>query len=559
MNEEIVKVTDIHGSEANEVEVVDSEGGWEVGEEMASDEKGVGEGVGTQNELAGDSEPQSFTIEVVPHSPTSSVFLSDLDFPPHSDGGIEPMAIDNPMFSEDEGTDWTTSSTAKANPPHGFTKELKRRKRSGDGGGKHEPIRGQPKRMKMSDDEDGGLSRSAAGSRKIKEALKSGTFVVDEKKRGRFEEKCRGLDQHAQFCYGKSWQVRHSRCSKWVKMQEPYNTVRFGEHVDGCKHTGKDTRDGTIDMFFKPRSSSKTGTVRMAKPSARREIFTMATSRQKVAPINPDLPPIPFITNERPCLGLEKDQDERINQYISRAVVEGAGSCSETNVAKNLFGSQVKYSELDDTSKRYVTAAQVHEQKWKISYTLGSIFSADCREKIAQGSTCDKCLDLLHLDAFRKTLNTRPSSLENLKFTPHRHRNAATNLGINLARIEGVSELLEKVSIHNFCCSSSAVTYSQESKDSVWVRFAIDAINGKYDDNRVFLGLIEAMAGKADRREQNVGNQNFQYPKGVVDFSQLIMTISPQSYRYMQSQLQLPSVRHLQFAHPTIPYLDQPF
>ena len=90
----------------------------------------------------------------------------------------------------------------------------------------------------------------------------------------------------------------------------------------------------------------------------------------------------------------------------------------------------------------------------------------------------------------------------------------------------------------------------------MWVQFAIGAINGKYDNNHIFLGLIEAMVGKVDWMERKVGNQNFQYPKEVVDFSQLIMTISPQSYRYMQPQLQLPSVRHLQYAYFILPYQE---
>lgn len=69
------------------------------------------------------------------------------------------------------------------------------------------------KRVKGSDDESGedvALSRSAEVGRKLKESLKSGTFVVDKGKRGKFEEKCRGLDEHAKFSYKGSWQVRRS-------------------------------------------------------------------------------------------------------------------------------------------------------------------------------------------------------------------------------------------------------------------------------------------------------------------------------------------------------------
>ena len=72
-------------------------------------------------------------------------------------------------------------------------------------------------------------------------------------------------------------------------------------------------------------------------------------------------------------------------------------------------------------------------------------------------------------------------------------------------------------------------------------------MDGKYDSDQVFLGLIQAMVGKADRKERKVGNQNFKYANEVVDFSQLIMTVSPQSYRYMQAHLQLPTIRHLQY------------
>lgn len=275
--------------------------------------------------------------------------------------------------------------------------------------------------------------------------------MVDEKRQW-FEEKCCGLDRHAMFHYKGCWQVRHSKCSKWVTIQEPYNLVRFREHIQGCKHAGAKTRDGTISQFFKPRDPKETGT-RMAQHSARKQIFVGATAKLEETFIKPNLPSIPFATNKRPCLGLGKDHDERINTYISHVIVEGADSRSETQVAKTLFGEHVKYSELDIASKRCVAAAQLHMQRWKISHSLGVVFSADCRGEVSdetRGFICDRCSDLLKLDAFRKTLGTKPPPLDKLKYTPNRHRNAATNLGIHLAKIEGVSDLFEKVSFDNF-------------------------------------------------------------------------------------------------------------
>ena len=430
----------------------------EMREEVAGatpEGSGRAEGMeGAQDEPVEDQKLQDFIIEAAPQSPTLSFPFSDTGFSPPSDGGT----TNDPVVSEDEGICSATSSAPGESQSCGFSGQPKRRKRLDDkGGGEHEPIRKRPKGVKRSDDEDNedcGLSRSAAASRKLRESVRSGTFVVDEKRK-RFETKCRGFDGHASFRYKGSWQVRHSKCSRWVTMQEPYNLVRFGDHVGGCKRAGAKDRDGTIDLFFKPRDPTETGTTRMAQPSSRAQIFAGARAKLKETLIATDQL---FVSKERPCLGLGKDQDERVVTYISRAIVEGAGSHSDTHVATLLFGKGVKYSELDDTSKRYVAAAQVHSQKWKISHSLGAVFSVDCMGKIiisdrTQGSVCSRCLDLLKLEAFKKALDTKPPRLENLKFTPHRYRNAATNLGINLAKIEGVSNLLEKVSFCNFYTS----------------------------------------------------------------------------------------------------------
>lgn len=395
-----------------------------------------------------------------PQIPLSALF-DGAGLPPPPDGSVETV-------SEVEGSRLSKPGAAGVDGSHGSVPQLKDRKRLGNGDGDGDSdgggngngsggcglIRKRLKRMKESDDgesdEDHQLSCSAEGSRRLKESLKSGTFVVDEGKKKRFEEKCYGLDKHAEFRYKGKWQVRHSMCSKWVTMLEPYHSVRFGNHVKGCRSMGAKTRNGTIDQFFRLQDPNETRT--MAQPSARKQIFAGATIKPKEKSIKSDLPSIPFITKELLCLGLGKDKDNRIEGYITRAIVEGAGSISDTRIAKDLFGDQVKYSELNNKSKLYVAAAQVHQQKWKISHTLGVVFSASCRGKVSDGASdpvCNQCLGLLKLDAFKKALGMKPPPLKNLKFTPHRFRNAATNLGINLAKIQGVSSLLETVSFGN--------------------------------------------------------------------------------------------------------------
>ena len=447
-----------------------------------------------------DPEPQG----AVPQSPTPSALFSDADSPlspPPPNGSIEIMSVDDPFRIS--GDDGAMSGATEAKQCDSSAKQLERRKGSddssgsehkpiqkcpawemlGDSGSEHEPVQKHPmwgmskdsediksecepvqkhpalEMSKESDDDDSGEghrpSRSTEASRKLKELVRNGKFVVDEGKRERFEEKCCRLDGAAMFRYRESWKVRHSKCSKWVTMQEPYNLVRFGEHVKGCKHTAAKTHNGTISQYFKPRDPKETGAKRMAQPTARRQIYAGASTKFKEMKIKPNSPSIPFTSKERPCLGLGKEQDERIDTYISRVIAEGAGSRSDADVTKTLFGDGIKYSELDETSKRFVAAAQVHSQKWRISRTLGTIFSSNCEEKVdvvgkTQSSVCSECLRLLKLDTFKKALRVQPPPLENLKYTPHRRRNAATSLGINLAKIEGVSGLLERVNYTDF-------------------------------------------------------------------------------------------------------------
>ena len=410
--------------------------------------------VEVQDEEVKVTEPQDPISEAAPQSPTPSPLFGDTPYPPSPDTGSEMMGVDDPAAaSGDEGICLATSSVVGTNR---LAEQQGKRVRGSDDESSSgcKSSRKRPKGKVMESDDESGEdcvpSRSAEASRKLKESLKSGTFVVDKGKRERFERKCRGLDGHAEFHYKESWQVRHSKCSKWVTMREPYELFRFGEHIKGCKKMQEKGRNGTINSFFKRQDTKETGTMKMAKPSARKQIVIGARAKPRETLI----PSIPFTSEERPCLGLGKDQDKRIDTYISRIITEGAGSRSDTHITKMLFGNEIKYSELDDVAKRYVAAAQVHMQKWKISHTLGAIFSTDCKGKVivtdmTQSSACNQCLGLLKLDVFKKALGVQPPPLKNLKFIPHRHRNAATNLGINLAKIEGFSNLLEKVSYCN--------------------------------------------------------------------------------------------------------------
>ena len=371
--------------------------------------------------------------EVAPQSPASIISLSDTAYPPSSD-------------FEGYGT-------------HLPEPALKRKYSSGPEVEKDPPYRAE-KRKRVSeveigtDDDDEscgehGGSRSAAASRKLKESLKSGQFMVDERKRTTFEEKCKQMGNGAKFRYGEKGEVLHQKCGRWSTMTEPYNTTRFKTHVNACKSQGTKGRNGCIDDFFRPQGGS-VGTGGSLVKSMKRP--TVTVRRQVVVggrSVRPDLETPPVIAESLPCLGLREDHDNRIPKYISRALTEGAGSRSESHITTKLFGDGTRYSELGDKGKRLVQAAQVHSRAWTINRELQAIYSTNCRKVInttSTESTCAECLGILRLKEFKKALNVEPAPLVSKKYIPHRWRTAATDLAINLADINGLPGLLEAVS-----------------------------------------------------------------------------------------------------------------
>ena len=185
---------------------------------------------------------------------------------------------------------------------------------------------------------------------------------------------------------------------------------------------------------------------RSSQPSitARRQVIVGGHS------VNTDPEAPPVIAESLPCLGLREEHNSKIPKYISRALTEGAGSWSDSHVTAELFGDGIKYSELGDKGKQLVQAAQVHSRTWTINRELQAIYSTNCRKAIditSAESTCPECLGVLRLKAFKKALGTEPAPFGSKKYIPCRWRTAATDLAVNLAEINGLSGLLEAVSL----------------------------------------------------------------------------------------------------------------
>ena len=293
-----------------------------------------------------------------------------------------------------------------------------------------------------------GLSRSAVATRKLRESMKLGKLVVDERKKAAYEQKCVQMDPMARFRYQKKWEVLHSRCGKWFAMSEPYNATKFRLHVEGCMSKGQNR---LIDDFFKQRDGNEKGAVTKAlQPAARNHIIV--GGRRSGTPIRGNLNPTPLPRVLEPkvqgCRGIGKEHNDRIPIYISRALTDGAGSRSESAITTMLFGKNVKYCQLDERSRDDVLVMQVKLRSWTICRELQVVYSTGCQSFIGSGTstTCDECLALLKLGTFKKALRMEPPPLETAKFTPRRQYNGIRDLGISYAKIKGLAGLLDEVS-----------------------------------------------------------------------------------------------------------------
>ena len=384
------------------------------------------------------------------------------------------------------------------------------------------------------------LSRSAKATRKLRKEMKSGELVVDEQKRDAYEKRCMEVDANARFRYQKKWEVLHSKCKKWFAMSEPYNTTRFRRHVSDCRSKGQ---NGLIDDYFKRQDKGEEGiAVKATKPGARKHIV-VGGHRLKTSPGIP-------APKLQVCCGIGKEHHDRIPIYLSRALTNGAGSRSESAITTMLFGNNIKYSQLDEKSRNDVLAMQVKLRSWTICRELQVVYSTKCLNCINTGSltTCNECLALLKLDTLKKALRMEPPSLETAKFTPRHQYNGLRDLGISYAKIKGLARLLEDVSIGtNPCCVVSHVEIAfQDSETSVWVRFANGVLEGKYKNQKLLLGLVHAAVERTNRDERHVGLQNFSYSSFLLQASHVCSVLSPEVYRFLQTQMQLPTPRHHQ-------------
>ncbi|TFY78121.1 hypothetical protein EWM64_g5890 [Hericium alpestre] len=248
-----------------------------------------------------------------------------------------------------------------------------------------------------------------------------------------------------------------------------------------------------------------------------------STSRPKKAPraasVQQDRPMHPFFR-------LKEHDHPRITDYICRPSANSAGGHSVISIAKKQFGKP--FADLRSSEKNEVCAIQKHQHCWKLDKEDMNVMSLECLHNVPASKVddaghlapCEHCLSLLLDQQFKRTINKDVPEGKNYRYTNQRYCNEY--LSKLYAEIVGLKELID----------------DEDARNSPWVKFACNALQGKYEDQKVFTGLVAAMVSKVNREEHDVGMQNFRYSPTYDTYLSTVQIISPQNYRLMSEYFQ---------------------
>ncbi|KAJ6493128.1 hypothetical protein C8R45DRAFT_1073149 [Mycena sanguinolenta] len=363
-----------------------------------------------------------------------------------------------------------------------------------------------------------GISKSAAAARKQREDIRNGNFRPSARKTANFREKCRKVDADAEF-EETSKKVQCSNCKRWLEMQEAYSATRFEKHVE---------RNKCEPPPPEPLSDPTKRTL---------DDFRMVATRPK--PKNP--PPPPTVT--RPCPGLTTAFDEKVGNYLDRATSSGGGAHPVNHYSREMFKKD--FADLTDKQKDTVQTARIHDYCWVNNTSPGvmACFAAGsnaCLKTVEIDTNssvvppCGNCKLLATLKLFKTAISRKAADPSNLKYVPHANRNPHS--GMLFAKFKGLEAFL-----------------TEDSKDSVERRFALDVVNGKFKDDKVFTGLLHAKVMAKDREIRGKGMQNFKYDTDMDSVFGLVHTISLRAYRELRKHLPIRSERSIKHIVSTTP------
>lgn len=123
----------------------------------------------------------------------------------------------------------------------------------------------------------------------------------------------------------------------------------------------------------------------------------------------------------KPCPGLTRSDNVKIDLYLERSGAQGGGSKSVTVMAKDLFGRKVTYAELSDKRKTQVDTARIHDSQWRNDRAAGRVYSTMCQKTVSSSSPgpCPSCFAVLKLKAFQNALSIPLPDDNNYKYNNH--------------------------------------------------------------------------------------------------------------------------------------------
>ena len=114
--------------------------------------------------------------------------------------------------------------------------------------------------------------------------------------------------------------VQHSRCGCWIKMKEPYNTLRFQDHVN--KQCDKCPPTASVGV-----------------PSISEWQHKFNISFQNSNKLKPK--------QLRPCLGVMDSNHSHVTTYLGRTGALGGGARSVTKIAKEWVYKTVQQTVIE--------------------------------------------------------------------------------------------------------------------------------------------------------------------------------------------------------------------
>ncbi|KAJ7205209.1 hypothetical protein GGX14DRAFT_368089 [Mycena pura] len=356
--------------------------------------------------------------------------------------------------------------------------------------------------------------KSASSEKKDREDLDRGIF--DEKRLNKWRADCRISDPSVQFDQNKLRSARCSHCGLWKLSKKPYRATSFQEHIQKCQDpkvkTTTAARDNrTITDYF----------------ADARDSIARKFCRQR---------PLERLT----CPGLREQHDPKIKAYLRRTSTSGSGTRSVTTIAETVFGTF--YRLLSPSQKDQVDDLQRAEHTWRNDHQSQQVRALDCtgiaggadRNKVAK--PCAACNTVLRSERFKAVLRKPLPDDDNYKHVNARFRNDL--VGEQYLRAKGLQQLIEA-----------------DSSQSVFVRFAVGVLGGKYDDYNVLLGLVDAMVKRVEREEKGKGMQNFQYTPAWDEFMHIVRIHSPRAHQFISNHFQVRSARNIRIKESRVPKL----